>query len=138
VLDRLWEDSGIKEVLQKWLKKRQFRVSVERAIFAIVANRVLDPTRKRGIQEWVKEGGVIAGLDQIPLRRLCRAMDFLLENGAGLQKRGYCSVANLEVDLLYFETTSTYCEIEDEDGDDGLRRRSGRGGAGPAPMIGPS
>ncbi|MEW5898252.1 MAG: IS1634 family transposase [Bacillota bacterium] len=126
VLDRLWEDLGIKDVLQKLLKKRQFKAPVGRAIFAMVANRALDPTSKRGVQEWVGEDVVIPGLDQIPLQQLYRAMDFLLENEAELQKQVYYSAANLlnlEVDLLYFDTTSTYFEIEDEDGDDGLRRR---------------
>ncbi|AFV10383.1 IS4-like transposase [Thermacetogenium phaeum DSM 12270] len=126
VLDRLWEELGIKGVLESLLKKRQYKTPVERAIFAMAANRALDPMSKRGVEEWVKEDAVIPGVEEIPLQQLYRAMDFLLENEAELQKQVYYSVANLlnlEVDILYFDTTSTYFEIEDEDGDGGLRRR---------------
>ncbi|WP_330216586.1 IS1634 family transposase [Thermacetogenium phaeum] len=107
-------------------KKRQYKTPVERAIFAMAANRALDPMSKRGVEEWVKEDVVIPGVEEIPLQQLYRAMNFLLENEAELQKQVYYSVANLlnlEVDILYFDTTSTYFEIEDEDGDGGLRRR---------------
>jgi len=126
VLDRLWEELGIKGVLETLLKKRQYKTPVERAIFAMAANRALDPMSKRGVEEWVKEDVVIPGVEEIPLQQLYRAMDFLLENEAELQKQVYYSVANLlnlEVDILYFDTTSTYFEIEDEDEDGGLRRR---------------
>lgn len=125
-LNQLWEELGIKEVLQKLLRKRQFKAPVERAIFAMVANRALDPTSKRGVQEWVEEDVVIPDLDQIPLQQLYRAMDFLLENEAELQKQVYYVLANLlnlQVDLLYFDTTSVYFETEEEDDEDGLCRR---------------
>ena len=126
VLDRLWEELGIKGVLETLLKKRQYKTPVERAIFAMAANRALDPMSKRGVEEWVKEDVVIPGVEEIPLQQLYRAMDFLLENEAELQRQVYSSVANLlnlEVDILYFDTTSTYFETEDEDEDGGLRRR---------------
>lgn len=126
LLDRLWEELGIKGVLEALLKKRQYKTPVERALFAMAANRALDPMSKRGVEEWVKEDVVISGVEEIPLQQLYRAMDFLLENEAELQKQVYSSVANLlnlEVDILYFDTTSTYFETEDEDEDGGLRRR---------------
>ncbi len=53
-------------------------------------------------------------------------MDALLECEHDIAERIYTSVAtllNLEVDLIFFDTTSTYFETEDEDqGDDGFRR----------------
>ena len=50
-------------------------------------------------------------------------MDILLEGSEELQREIYHRVAdllNLEVDLLFFDTTSTYMEIEEED-EEGLR-----------------
>jgi len=47
-----------------------------------------------------------------------RAMDFLLESGEAIQREVFHAVADLlhlEVDLLFFDTTSTYFETEDED-----------------------
>ena len=60
-----------------------------------------------------------------------RAMDFLLDCDEEIQREVFDSVANLlnlEVDVIFFDTTSTFFEIEDEDTDDeeagveGLRR----------------
>ena len=47
-----------------------------------------------------------------------RAMDWLLQIGPALAKQAYHRVTdllNLEVDLLFFDTTSTYVEIDDAD-----------------------
>jgi len=51
-------------------------------------------------------------------------MDFLLAHDEGVQKEVFFSLANLlnlEMDLLFFDTTSTYVETEEED-EGGLRR----------------
>lgn len=77
----------------------------------------------------MREQVAIPGLEDIPLQQLYRAMDFLLEVHEELQREVYYAVAvllNLEVDLLYFDTTSTYFEIEtdalDEDEGETPRR----------------
>jgi transposase len=52
------------------------------------------------------------------VQHLYRAMDFLLEANEQLQKDvffGVANVFNLEVDLIYFDTTSTYFETETTD-----------------------
>lgn len=129
LLDRLWERLGIRSTLEGLLRKRQFTMPVERAILAMVANRALAPRSKLAVEEWVAQEVVIPGLEQVPVQHLYRAMDFLLEAGEGLQQSVFFSVAdllNLEVDLLYFDTTSTYFEVEEEDagveGEPGFRR----------------
>ena len=129
VLDALWKQIGIHRLLERLAQKRAFRTPVERAIFAMVANRALAPDSKRKVETWVREQVAIPGLEDTPLQQLYRAMDFLLEVHEELQREVYYAVAdllNLEVDLLYFDTTSTYFEIEtdalDEDGSEGSRR----------------
>lgn len=123
LLDQLWAKLGIRSALEGLLKSREFAAPVERAIFAMVANRALAPRSKLAVEEWVAQETVIPGLDQVPVQQLYRAMDFLLESDDRLQERVFFSVAsllNLEVDLLYFDTTSTYFELDDEDsGEDG-------------------
>jgi hypothetical protein len=47
------------------------------------------------------------------LQNLYRAMDVFLENDESIKKEVFFSTAallNLEVDLIFFETTSTYLE----------------------------
>jgi transposase len=107
-------------VLLELLEEREFRTPVERLVFAMVANRALAPMSKLAIEEWVAEDVRIEELEGISSQQLYRAMDFLLQCSDDIQKEIYDSVANiltLEVDLIYFDTTSTYFEIEGDDED---------------------
>jgi len=127
ILDQLWQKLGIQSVLERLLKTRHYQVPVERAVFSMVANRALAPASKLKVEEWVHEDVVIDDLPEVAVQQLYRAMDFVLASEEELQREVYWSVANLlnlEVDLLYFDTTSTYFEIEEEDeGEDGFRKR---------------
>jgi hypothetical protein len=126
VLDALWKRLGLPGVLSKLLRDRGFEVDVERILFALVANRALDPRSKLAIERWVGRRTYIEGLDEVAVHNLYRAMDFLIGNDEEVQKQVFFSVANLlnlEVDLLFFDTTSTYFETEEADEEeDGLRR----------------
>jgi len=120
-LDRLWDRLGIRSVLEKLLTSRQYTTPIERAIFAMAANRALSPGSKLSVERWVKEEVYIPGLKSIPVQNLYRAMDFLLEADRKVQEDVFFSVANifnLEVDLIYFDTTSTYFETDIDDEDD--------------------
>src|SRR5690606_31393785 len=90
VLDALWKQIGIHRLLETLAQKRAFRTPVERAIFAMVANRALAPDSKRKVETWVREQVAIPGLEEIPLQQLYRAMDFLLEVHRDLWKTGNC------------------------------------------------
>jgi len=123
VLEQLWKKLGIDRVLGKLLAKRNFQSPVERAIFAMVANRALAPMSKLAVEEWVAGEVYLPGLAAIPVQQLYRAMDFLLEANETIQHDVFFAIAdlfNLEVDLIYFDTTSTYFEVEEEE--EGLRR----------------
>jgi len=124
VLRALWERLGLHRVLAQSLREREFQSPVEWAIFAMVANRALAPDSKRGVEEWVREDVALGNPEPISLQHLYRAMDFLLEQREQVQKEVFFATAdllNLEVDLLFFDTTSTYAERDEEDGE-GLRR----------------
>ncbi len=126
VLEGLWKQLGIPRAVAEVVGQRRVRLPVERALFAMVANRALDPSSKLGTWEWVQQGVVLPGTVGIQLQHLYRAMDLLVEAGEPLQRAVYFSVADLlelEVDLLFLDTTTTYFEVEEEEG---LRRRSGR------------
>ena len=62
------------------------------------------------------------------MHNLYRAMDFLLEHREEIERSVFFAVAtllNLEVDLLFFDTTTTYFEISEEDEGQGALRRQG-------------
>jgi transposase len=118
LLRSLWETLGLHAVLKDCLKERSFTSPVEWAAFAMTANRVLAPDSKRGVEEWVREDVALGNPEPIDLQHLYRAMDVLLEYREIIHKEIYFAVAdllNLEVDLIFFDTTSTYFERDEED-----------------------
>ncbi|MGB6864087.1 MAG: IS1634 family transposase [Candidatus Aminicenantaceae bacterium] len=122
LMRKLWERLGLERVLARALSQREFLSPVEWAIFSMVANRALAPDSKRGAEEWVREDVALGNPEPILLQHLYRAMDFLLKHEEVIQKEVFFATAdlfNLEVDLLFFDTTSTYMECEEEEG---LRR----------------
>lgn len=124
LLRALWEQLGIPNALSQCLKDRSFTAPVEWAAFAMVANRALAPDSKRGAEEWVREDVGLGNPEAIELQHLYRAMDVLLEYKEIIHKEVYFAVAdllNLEVDLIFFDTTSTYFEMDEED-ETGLRQ----------------
>ena len=118
VLDALWRTLGIGETVTRLLTGRRRDRRSERALFALVAGRALSPSSKLAASEWVNRDAEIPGLPQITDDALYRAMDFLLEIAPALERAVFHQVANLlnlEVDLLFFDTTSTYFSIEEAD-----------------------
>lgn len=120
LLDGMWKRLGIEKTLQQLLSERDFRTPIERMLFAMVANRALAPASKLHLEHWVSKEALIDELPDVDVHQLYRAMDFLIEAADEIQKRIFFSVANLlnlEVDLLFLDTTTTYFEIEGEDED---------------------
>ena len=90
----------------------------ERVLFALVANRALAASSKLAAAGWVNRDTHIEGLAEVDEDSCYRAMDWLLEIEEPLAEAVYWQVAdllNLEVDLLFFDTTSTYFETEHAD-----------------------
>ncbi len=117
-LHHLWRRLGIDQTLRGLLATRRREPLTERMIFALVANRALEPSSKLAATRWVAERVALPGLAEVSDDACYRAMDFLLEVEEELAEQVYFSVAdllNLEVDLLFFDTTSTYFEIEAPD-----------------------
>ncbi len=121
VLDQLWRRLGIDETLNDLADRRRFGTDMERVLFALVANRALAPSSKLAATSWMSDRVVIDGLDAVDADTCYRAMDWLVEIEADLAEAVYWSTAdllNLEVDLLFFDTTSTYFQSLGDDGDD--------------------
>jgi transposase len=124
LLRALWEQLGIPDALSKCMKDRSVTSPVEWATFAMVANRALAPDSKRGAEEWIREDVALGNPEPIELQHLYRSMDVLLEYREIIHKEVFFAVADLlslEVDLIFFDTTSTYFEMDEED-EVGLRQ----------------
>jgi hypothetical protein len=118
VLDGMWQRLGIDKVIGGLLKGRRRDPRVERVLFALVANRALDASSKLAAAGWVSDDVHVDGLPQTSDDACYRAMDWLLEIKDALEREVFWQVAtllDLEVDLLFFDTTSTYFELDEPD-----------------------
>jgi len=135
LLDGLWRRLEIDRVLHAQMKARGVALPMERLLFALVADRALAPSSKLAMEHWVAHAVAIRDLPEVEVHQLYRAMDFLLAASDQLQHDVFFHVANLlnlEVDLIFLDTTTTYFEVggEDDDATDadgqvvpGLRKR---------------
>ncbi|GJF35197.1 transposase [Kitasatospora sp. NE20-6] len=122
VLDHLWRrlriDRIVGQVGQPKRGRRRDMSVTERVLFSLVANRALTPSSKLAAADWVTHDVHVQGLPATDDNACYRAMDWLHEVTDDLEKRVFDEVANLlnlEVDLLFFDTTSTYFELEEAD-----------------------
>jgi len=122
VLDALWQRLGIGTILTGLRAAGRGRprdgAAAERVLFGLVANRALAPSSKLAAAEWMSRDVHIDGLGETSDDACYRAMDWLHAVRGELEKQVYFQVAdllNLEVDLLFFDTTSTYFELEEAD-----------------------
>jgi len=118
VLDGLWRRLGIDTVMTRLLAGRKRDPQTERVLFALVANRALEPGSKLAAARWVSRRAHIDGLPETTDDACYRAMDWLIDIAPDLEREVFWQVATLldhEVDLLFFDTTSTYFETDDPD-----------------------
>jgi hypothetical protein len=139
VLDRLWERLEIGAAIRKAAAGRRLDgQAAERVIFALAAQRALEPASKLAATRWVAERVFIEGCRGFCDDAAYRAMDFLLDALEEIAAEIFSSVAhllNLDVDIVFVDTTSTYWELEvaaelagtaeDDGDDDGLPEEAG-------------
>jgi hypothetical protein len=117
-LDALWERLGIGPAMRDLLTGRRLDPAAERVLFALTANRALAPSSKLAAARWASEDVLISGLPATTDDACYRAMDWLLEIRGQLEKAVFDRAADLlglEIDLLFFDTTSTYFVTEEAD-----------------------
>jgi transposase len=138
VVGKLWESLGIRRIVEEAAKKEERKTPLERAVFTMVANRCLAPRSKLGCYErWMREDVYFPEGGSIGLHHLYRAMDFLSEHKSEIEEALYWRLADLlsmDVDLIFYDTTSIHFEVGRED--EQLRRRGySKNGRGDAPQV---
>jgi DDE family transposase len=118
-LDRVWERLGIGAAIRAAAAGRRLDAeAVERVIFALVAQRSLEPGSKLAATRWVAERVAIEGCAGFDTDAAYAAMDFLLdalgEIAAGVFD-ATATLLNLSCDVIFVDTTSTYWELEGAD-----------------------
>jgi hypothetical protein len=115
-LDRVWERLGIGAAIRRVATGRRLDgEATERVLFALVAQRALEPGSKLAATDWVAHRVAIEGCPGFSDDAAYRAMDFLLEALGEIAGEIFDSVAtllNLDLDLIFVDTTSTYWEVD--------------------------
>lgn len=125
VLELIWKRLGFPDIINEHLQHRQIDFALERALFAMVANRACAPSSKLSCYEqWLREDVRIEGTDTLTLHHLYRAMDWYEAHKEAIEKAIYFRLADLlhlDVELIFYDTTSLHFEIDEIDrgqGDD--------------------
>jgi hypothetical protein len=123
VLEAIWKHLGIPEVIAEQLAHRKVDFALERALFAMVANRACAPSSKLYcFEQWLREDVRIDGTESLALHHLYRAMDLLEAQKEDLEQALYFRLAdllNLDVELIFYDTTSLHFETDEIDQGEG-------------------
>jgi len=116
LLKAIWDRLRVDDCLKKALSERSFSAPISDALFAMVTNRALAPSSKLAIEQWAQDEVYLGNEQQLQVQHFYRAMDFMLEHTDAIQQEVFWSTANLlnlTVDLIFFDTTNTYFEIDE-------------------------
>jgi Transposase DDE domain len=116
MLGRLWDRLEIGTAVRRVAAARRLGGdATERVVFALVAQRACEPGSKLAATRWVAERVFIGGCGGFSDDAAYAAMDFLLAALEEIAAEIFSSVAhllNLDVDIVFVDTTSTYWEME--------------------------
>jgi hypothetical protein len=121
VIDALWERLGLKKCLEAIAQAAGCRAPLERALLAMVANRLCLPESKLGVWDRWLSTVYLPSCQDLKLRHMYEAMDLLHANIEEVEKTVFFNTANLfnlEVDLIFYDTTTASFHVDYEDDDD--------------------
>jgi len=141
VIEALWDRLGLKKALAAIERTAGVQVPYERALLAMVANRLCDPESKLGVWDRWLSTVYLPSCGGLKLRHMYEAMDLLHANIDEVEKTVFFNTANLfnlEVDLIFYDTTtaSFHVDAEDDSDSNAALRKFGHGKEGGwAPQV---
>jgi len=112
IFRRLWDELGLPAILERLMGDSAATCDYPEAIFAMVLNRLCDPASKLRVSEWIRTV-YSPEWESLELQHFYRALDFLTERKAEIETAVYdraSNLFNLQLDLVLWDTTSTYFE----------------------------
>jgi len=115
----LWEELGIGEAIRTRLAQAHLSAPHEMALFAMAAQRLDDPGSKLSCaMRWVPDIAWLPEADNLVVDQLYRALDFLAVWSEEIERDVFLRSADLlrlDVDLIFYDTTTAYFEIDEPD-----------------------
>lgn len=131
-IEALWERLGIGKILREIAQQSGCQVPYERALLAMTANRLCEPSSKLGVwNRWLKKV-YLPSCQELKLDQMYEAMDLLQAHSERVEEAIFFQTADLldlEVDLVFYDTTTVTFSIDTEDEeteDDMALRQYGR------------
>lgn len=106
VLEKLFEELKLTDILKSQLKDREYEFPVISAIKGMVFNRALAANSKRSTYEWLNQDVYFPKADNLKLHHLYRALDFLIENKEEIEDRIFDNLRNLfnlDVTVVFYD-----------------------------------
>ena len=117
VIEAFWERLGISKVLSEVAQESGCQ-AYERALLAMTANRLCEPESKLGVWDrWLKDV-YLPSCQELKLSQMYEAMDLLYDHSERVEEAIFFQTANLlelEVDLVFYDTTTVTFSIDMED-----------------------
>lgn len=118
LVEALANKLGLTSLLSTQLKKRNYTSPITYAILAMITNRCMEPLSKLAVEEWIKEDIYFPLSKNLELQHFYRGLDFLEESKDVIEDELFWQTRNLfnrKIDLIFYDTTSTYAEGKAED-----------------------
>jgi len=118
VIEALWERLGLKKTFNDIVNAKGLRIAYERALLAMTANRLCDPESKLGVWDRWLAKVYLPSCSGLKLKHMYEAMDLFYEHAAEVEKNVFFHIAdlfNLEVDLIFYDTTTASFHVDQED-----------------------
>jgi hypothetical protein len=117
----LWEDLGIGAAIRRCIAEGGLTAPHEAALFAMAANRLDTPGSKLACAERrLPDVGFLPDAAGLAVDQLYRALDFLAVWSDRIEHEVFLQAADLfrlDVDLIFYDTTTAYFEIDEADED---------------------
>jgi hypothetical protein len=107
--ETLWHKLGIDEMMAAICKKNNLRAPYERALLAMVTNRLCEPDSKLGLWDRWLPTVYLPSCWELKLEQMYEAMDLLYDHTEEVEKHVFFQTANLfnlKVDLIFYDTTT--------------------------------
>ena len=118
----LWDDLGIGEAVRRRARDAGLAAPHEAAVFAMMAQRLDRPGSKLACAErWLPERAWLPEAAGLKVDQLYRALDFLAVWSDEIEREVFLRAADLfrlDVDLIFYDTTTAYFEIDEADDHD--------------------
>ena len=115
----LWEELGIGEAIRIRMERAGLTAPHEMALFAMAAHRLDDPDSKLGCAtRWLPDIAWLPEAGKLAVDQLYRALDVLAAWSEEIERDVFLRSADLlrlDVDLIFYDTTTAYFEIDEPD-----------------------